>query len=103
MDNIIQNNIEKIKELCLLHKVKSLSIFGSITKNNFTKDSDIDFLVSFDSMSHVEYADNYFLLIEKLDALLNRKIDLITDKSLSNPYLIKSINNSKVHIYGQPN
>lgn len=103
MDNIIQNNIEQIKELCLIHKVKSLSLFGSATKINFTKDSDLDFLVTFDKMSHVEYADNYFLLIEKLETLLNRKIDLITEKSLSNPYLIKSINNSKVHIYGQPN
>lgn len=103
MNNIIQNNIEKIKELCLLYNVKSLSIFGSITNNDFSKDSDIDFLVSFDNMSHVEYADNYFILIEKLESLLNRKIDLITDKSLSNPYLIKSINKSKVHLYGQPN
>ncbi|PKL79927.1 MAG: nucleotidyltransferase [Ignavibacteriae bacterium HGW-Ignavibacteriae-4] len=103
MEKIIQNNIDKIKELCLLHKVKSLSLFGSITKNKFNSDSDIDFLVAFDNMSHVEYADNYFILIEKLESLLKRKIDLVTDKSLSNPYLINSINKSKVHIYGQPN
>lgn len=103
MKNLIQNNIDRIKEICILHKVKSLSVYGSVINERFNDNSDIDFLVSFEKMSHIEYADNYFLMIEKLESLLNRKIDLLTHNSLTNPYLIKSINNSKVHIYGQPN
>jgi predicted nucleotidyltransferase len=47
-----------------------------------------------------EYADTYFDLAEKFEKLLNRSVDLVTDKSLSNPYFIESLNQTKTLIYG---
>jgi predicted nucleotidyltransferase len=47
----------------------------------------------------LEYADNYFALLEKLEALLGKSVDLVTIKSLTNPILVQEINRSKVALY----
>lgn len=95
----IKNNIQKIKSLCGELKVEKLWIFGSATKSNFSVKSDIDFLVSFENMNPEDYAENYFLLAENLEETLNRKVDLVTVNSLSNPYFIQSVEESKMLIY----
>lgn len=73
--------------------------FGSVCSDQFTEDSDIDFLISFENISFEQYTDNYFELHYKLQELFNRKIDLITENSLSNPYFIKGVDQSKQLIY----
>ena len=101
MNKIITENITKLKELCKQYKVNSLYVFGSVIKNNFNENSDIDFLISFDKhISIEEYTDNYFALQYQLRAIFKREIDLITDKSLSNPYFIESIEQTKQQLYG---
>jgi len=52
-------------------------------------------------MNSSDYADNYFEVAEKFELILNRPVDLITDKSLKNPYFIDSVNQSKTLLYGQ--
>lgn len=98
--NILASNKEKVIELCKKHKVVSLYLFGSATKNNFNKDSDIDFLVKFNTVDLSEYFINYLSLKNSLKILLNRNIDLIEEQALKNPILINSINKSKELIYG---
>ncbi len=101
MNKIISDKLDELKKLCNEYKVASLYTFGSVNTNNFTDISDIDFLISFDkSISIEEYTDNYFLLHYQLSAIFNRKIDLITDKSLSNPYFIKGVEQTKQLLYG---
>jgi predicted nucleotidyltransferase len=46
------------------------------------------------------YANSYFEMADSLERMLNRKVDLLTLPMLTNPYLIQSIDNSKVKIYG---
>jgi hypothetical protein len=100
MNKILQLKINEVKNLCKLYKVKNLYAFGSVVGNNFTDKSDIDFLLSFiEDISIEEYTDNYFSLHYKLRELFNRDIDIITEKMLSNPYFIESINKSRVLIY----
>ena len=99
MHQIIKLNEENIKMLCEKHNVKSLFAFGSITRGSFNDESDIDLLVSFHPMTPEEYADNYFDLVESFEILLSRPVDLVTEKSLRNPYFIESVNNSKARIY----
>lgn len=98
------NEINKYKldvtTLCKKYKVDSLYAFGSVLSNKFKDESDIDFLVSFKSIELLDYADNYFDFLFSLENLFNRNIDLITEKSLSNPYFIKSVNKNKQLIYG---
>lgn len=99
MNKILADNIDNIKALCLKYKVKSLHAFGSVCTENFHKNSDIDFLISFKPMDYGDYADSYFQLTEEFERVLNRPVDLVTDKSLGNPYFIESLNNTKTSIY----
>jgi uncharacterized protein len=56
-------------------------------------------LVSFENMRPEDYAENYFLLAENLEEILGRDVDLVTINSLSNPYFIQSVEESKTLIY----
>ena len=60
----------------------------------------VDLPVSFFPMEFGEYADNYCALAENPENTFNRSVDLITYKSLSNPYFIKSLRETKQKIYG---
>lgn len=101
MQQIISTKKKELEAICIRLGIVRLYVFGSVTsENDFTEDSDLDFLISFDDkMSPEEYAANYFLLHEQLNRLFQRKIDVITDRSLSNPYFIQSLDNQKVLIY----
>jgi hypothetical protein len=103
MNKIILNNIDKIKTICTRSNVKYLYVFGSVCTEKFNELSDIDLLVSFKPMDHGDYADSYFYLAEIFEKIFKRRVDLLTDKSLENPYFIDSVNKTKVLIYGQEN
>lgn len=100
MVELVKNNIAEIIALCKTHSVKSISLFGSAVSASMTEDSDIDFLVQFsEDINLLDYADNYFSLLEGLKTILNRNIDLISVKSLKNPILKQEIYRSKVDLY----
>jgi len=63
--------------------------------------NDIDLLISFKDIPIETYTDNYFLLINLFQDLFKRHVDLLTEKSLSNPYFIKSIEKTKILLYGR--
>ena len=100
MQRLISDNIERIKSLCMTHNVQSLFVFGSVCTDNFNDKSDIDLLITFNPMDYGDYADTYFELAEMFENLFQRPVDLVTEKSLSNPYFIESINNTKTLLYG---
>lgn len=100
MQTLISDNLEKIKALCMAHNVKTLFAFGSVCTERFNENSDVDLLISFNTMDFGDYADTYFNLADKFEDLFHRPVDLVTEKSLSNPYLIDSINNTKTLLYG---
>ncbi len=96
----LQNNLNEVTLLMKSHKVRKTYAFGSVCADDFTKDSDIDFLISFDkNLDPVEYGTLYFNLANELEKLLNRPVDLLTDYALKNPYFIKEINATKVALY----
>jgi uncharacterized protein len=100
MQAILEQHIEDLKLLCKTFKIKRLYAFGSVVSEDFTDISDIDFLISFaDNLSVEDYTANYFSLHYKLRELFHREIDIVTENSLSNPYFIQSINESKKLIY----
>jgi len=96
-----EKNIEAIKALCIKHRVKDLFAFGSITRDDFKKESDIDLLVDFNENDPLKYSDLYFNLKEKLEVLLKRKIDLLESRAIKNQFLRKELDETKVRIYGQ--
>ncbi|MCA1795636.1 MAG: nucleotidyltransferase domain-containing protein [Desulfobacteraceae bacterium] len=103
MQKILRDNIDKIKTLCMNHNVKSLFAFGSVCTDEFNVSSDVDLLITFNSMDYGDYADNYFTVAEKFEEVLRRPVDLVTDKSVSNPYFIDLLNQTKILIYENRN
>lgn len=100
MQEILKNKLNDLKSVCVVLKVKKLYAFGSVVSNKFMKDSDIDFLVTFsENLTIEEYTKNYFALHYKLRELFDREIDIVTERSLSNPYFIESIDETKELIY----
>ena len=101
MHPIIKNQLNAIKDLCKQYKVKSLYSFGSVNTSTFNEKSDIDFLIDFEPDISIEvYTDNFFSLREKFSNLFKRDIDLVTRRSLSNPFFIQDVEQSKLLIYG---
>jgi len=99
--NIIDQNIDQIRNLCAKHKVAKLFVFGSALSGRFKKNSDIDLIVDFREVELYDYADNYFDLKFELEKIFNRPVDLLEDKAINNPYFRQSIDASKQLIYGQ--
>jgi len=97
---LIDQNKEKLYELCRKHKVGSMFAFGSVLSDKFNADSDIDFVVDFDKVELLDYADNYFDLKFSLEALFNRSVDLLEAKAIRNRYLREEIDQNKVLVYG---
>lgn len=97
MDSVLQQHLPQVRELLLQHGVVSAYAFGSAVKGTRRPDSDIDLLIRFpEEMDFVAYADNYFSLLYALQALLKTEVDLVTEKTLKNPYLIQDINAHKL-------
>jgi predicted nucleotidyltransferase len=100
LNSIIAENIDAIQSVCEKHHIGRLFAFGSVCTDRFNETSDIDLLVSFKVMDFGDYADNYCETAELLEQIFQRHVDLVTEKSLGNPYFIKSINKTKILIYG---
>jgi predicted nucleotidyltransferase len=99
MQEIIREKLNDLQRLCLDYDVKTMHVFGSVCTENFNENSDIDILIAFKDISVDKYTDNYFALHDKLEDLFQRKIDLLTENSLSNPYFIESIEETKELLY----
>ncbi len=92
----------EIISLLKKHEIKNAYVFGSVLTNKFNEDSDVDFLVTIqENLDPVEAGGHLWDLTYELEDLLKRKIDLITEKSLKNPYFIKELNETKFSIYGE--
>ena len=100
MNSFIKENIPRINTLCRKHKVKTLYLFGSACTPKFNSESDIDFLISFEGVPLLDYADNYFDFQEALEKVFNRKVDLVVEKSIKNPYFKKIVERTRALIYG---
>lgn len=100
--NFLDRHIERIFELCRLHKVKSLYAFGSVLTPRFNEDSDVDLLVDFNEseIPLLNFGDNFFGLQFALEDMFGRKVDLICDNIISNSVFRKEVDSTKRIIYG---
>ena len=98
--NELASHIDQIRRLCKSNKVKSLFAFGSVLSQDFKPDSDIDLIVDIDAKDPLSYSDSYFNLKFQLEQLFQRKVDLLEQNTIKNPYLMKQIDETKVLIYG---
>jgi len=99
MIRVVEDKIQDIRDLCIRYDVKTMYLFGSVCTDRFDDESDIDFLITFKDIPVEKYTDNYFELHYNLEKLFKRKIDLLTENSLSNPFFIESIEETKLLLY----
>jgi predicted nucleotidyltransferase len=96
----IDERREAIEALCQRFGVRRLDLFGSAATGGFNpRSSDLDFLVEFDELPPREYANAYFGLLEELQKLFRRDVDLVVSRSVKNPYLLESIQRSRTLLY----
>ncbi len=99
MERIVEQHLPQIKALLQQYAVERAYLFGSAASGTMKENSDVDFIIKFpDDMHYTTYADNYFALADALEALLNKKVELVTEKTLINPYLLQSINRHKLQL-----
>lgn len=100
MHALIQEKLTELQALCLKYRVERLDLFGSAAGDDFDPQaSDFDFLVEFETMPPVEHADSFFGLLEALERLFGRSIDLLEPEPIENPYLWQSIMESRKVLY----
>jgi predicted nucleotidyltransferase len=92
--------LKEIQELCKANKVKSLFAFGSVTREDFNQNSDIDLVVDIDEKDPFKYSDLYFMLKSKIEDILKRPIDLLEERAIKNKFFRQELENTKVLIYG---
>jgi uncharacterized protein len=90
---------EMIKQFCQKHHVRRMSFFGSVVRDDFGPNSDIDVLVEFEP-DFVPGFDFFSMEIE-LSRILERKVDLQTIHFLS-PEIRNSVLSEAVPAYEQP-
>jgi predicted nucleotidyltransferase len=89
---------DKIANFCQRRRIKSLSVFGSATREDFRPDSDVDFLVEFEENTNI----GLFEMVEmrdELSTLLDRPVDLVTSSVLNNPYRRRAILRDLERVY----
>ena len=102
MVKIISSNIKVIRKYFESHRIEKAYVFGSAVSGDFNEKSDLDFLVKFQpGLTPLEKGELWWNLHDTLRDIFDREIDLVTERSLKNPYFIKEINDTKRLIYGQ--
>lgn len=88
----------EISVLCRRYRVRRLDLFGSAATGKAGADSDLDFLVEFEPMAE-GYADAYFGLLEALQDLFRKPVDLVVSSAIRNPYFRRSVESSRELLY----
>ncbi len=96
----VEQHRAELGALCRRFRVRRLELFGSAAAGKFQSDtSDLDFLVEFEQPIGPGYADRYFGLLEALESLFSRPVDLVVASAVSNPYFREMVEETKELLY----
>ena len=101
LPGFLEKHREELIDLCKKHHVERMFVFGSVLNKNFSSQSDVDFLIKIKEVPVDVYTDSFFEIYEGLQNILKRKVDLLTEQSISNPYFLEEINRTKTLIYSE--
>lgn len=101
MITLIDQHRHSLQQLCRRYRVERLELFGSAaTEHAFDpQTSDLDFLVEFQPLEPGEHADAYFGLLEELQSLFQRPVDLVMTRAIKNPYFLEKVNQTRTVLY----
>lgn len=89
---------EKIEDFCHRWKVTEFALFGSVLREDFKPDSDVDVLVTFAPDAPWSLLD-IVTMQEELKAIFGREVDLLEKEGLRNPFRRHSILTTRRIIY----
>ena len=100
MHPIIEKHSAELADLCCRFHVRRLDLFGSATTGRFDPaTSGLDFLVEYEPMVPELLVDSYFGLLEALEALFQRSVDLVSARAIRNPYFAESVEATRLPVY----
>ncbi len=100
MITAVSERASELEQLCVLHHVKRLDMFGSAASGDQKEDTnDLDFLVEFQTLPAGAYADAYFGLLEALETLFEGPVDLIVDSAIRNPFFRQRVEETRTLLY----
>jgi predicted nucleotidyltransferase len=100
MNWLVEHQRDAIRALCQTYGVRRLDLFGSGATGAFEEaTSDLDFVVTFADTRSPGYADRYLGFAEALETLFGRPVDVITERSIRNPYFRQAIEASRQLVY----
>ncbi|MDP2853781.1 MAG: nucleotidyltransferase family protein [Smithellaceae bacterium] len=82
--------MEKIRAFCVKWKVVEFSLFGSVLRDDFRSDSDVDVLLSFEANSAWSLYDLVDMK-DELKTIFGREVDLVEKEAIRNPYRRRSM------------
>jgi uncharacterized protein len=98
---ILADRLTEIQHLLQTNRVVRAFAFGSVCTDAFTPESDVDLLIKFeDGLEPITYGNYFFDLLDGLENLLGRSIDLVTEPSVKSPYFRQVLNKTSVLICG---
>jgi len=90
---------EQTHQLCKKFNVKELYLFGSATTNDFSEESDLDFIVNFDRQGFEGAFDQFIDFKHELEQIYGRPVDLYHHKKFRNPIFQQEVERSKELLY----
>lgn len=98
----LEHNREALETLCRQCRVRKLEVYGSgLDAQAFNPaQSDLDMLVEFEFLPPGHHAECYFTLLEGLQDLFQRPIDLVMAGAVRNPWFIEGIGDRREVLYG---
>lgn len=92
--NGVEISHERIAEFCRRHHIRRLALFGSVLRDDFAPDSDVDVLVEFDPGARTGL--KFFTMQQELSDILGRRVDLNTPQSLSKYFRDEILSHAEV-------
>ena len=100
MNSLIEEKRHELERVCRSRRVHRIELFGSAARSDFDPaQSDLDFLVTFQELDQDQYADTYFGLLEDLQALFQRPVDLVVVSAIQNPYFRQAVESTRTLVY----
>jgi hypothetical protein len=97
---LIEQSKDDLERLCRRFKVRRLALFGSANTGGFkAESSDLYFLVTLEDQPPGDYAHCYLELANALEQLFGRRVDLVTEASIRNPYFRQSVEATQELVY----
>ena len=90
---------DQLQQLCKKFNVKELYLFGSATTDNFSKDSDLDFIVKFNRQGFEGAFDQFIDFKQELEQIYGRSVDLYHLKKFRNSIFQQEVERSKELLY----